>query len=316
MSARSLPEATGAGRPTGARAPGLDPRFARPRTLFFCIGAQKTATSWLHVYLRGHPEVCLPVHKEQHYWTNLRSISVSNWAARIEREAQRIETGGHLKRLVRRPRRRTADRAWLLMRSMLADSTPGHRAYADVLFQTWRGEPVVGEITPAYALLPAEAFAEMAELGHDVRFVFILRDPISRLISGARMSVRHGGADSAFLQDAEQWAGAVPESWLARSRYDMTIKNLEAAVSRERIAYFFYESLLRQPEIDRLCDFLGVARRPAQFERRVHADPGTEMSLPPNFEARAMEALAPTYEFVRERFGDLVPATWRKAGGA
>jgi hypothetical protein len=33
-------------------------------------------------------------------------------------------------------------------------------------------------------------------------------------------------------------------------------------------------------------------------------------------EARALEALAPTYDFVRERFGDLVPARWRMAGGA
>ena len=94
------------------------------------------------------------------------------------REVERIEAGAAFQRLLRGPRQRTADRAWQLMHAMLREPTPAHRAYADVLFQTWRGEPVVGEITPAYALLPPEAFSEMAELGHDVRFLFIMRDPI------------------------------------------------------------------------------------------------------------------------------------------
>jgi hypothetical protein len=295
---------------------GLDPRFARPRTLFFGIGANKAATSWLDDYLRGHPEVCLPVHKEQHYWTTMRLPSASNWRARVEREVGRIEGRGPLRRLLRSPRRRAADRAWVLSRIMLREPTPGHRAYADVLFQAWRGEPVVGEITPAYALLAAETFAEMAGLGRDVRFVFIMRDPVQRLVSAVRMSVRRRAAGSGPAPGAERLEDALPENRLMRSRYDLTIRELEAAVRPERIAYFFYESLFRQSEMDRLCDFLGVARRPAQFERRVHADPGTAMALDPDFEAHVAKALAPTYEFVRERFGDMVPAAWRTVGSA
>jgi hypothetical protein len=103
---------------------------------------------------------------------------------------------------------------------------------------------------------------------------------------------------------------------LLRSRYDLTIRQLEAAVPRERIAYFFHESLFRKPEVDRLCDFLGVAHRPATFDRKVHADPGTAVTLDREVEARAMRAFAPTYDFVRKRFGELVPATWRTVGGA
>jgi hypothetical protein len=237
----------------------------------------------------------------------MRSRSDSNWGARVEREARRVEESGTFRRLLRSPRRRAADRAWLLSREMLRAPTPGHRAYADVLFQAWRGQPVVGEITPAYALLAAETFAEMAALGRDVRFVFIMRDPVARLVSAARMNARHraGTGPDAGPEDA------LPEGRLMRSRYDLTIRELEAAVAPDRIAYFFYETLFRQPEVDRLCDFLGVTRRAARFERRVHADPGTAPAPDREFEAQALRALAPTYDFVRERFGDLVPGKWR-----
>jgi hypothetical protein len=297
-------------RPSRDRAPEagagrLDPRFARPRTLFFGIGAQKAATTWLDHYLRGHPEICLPLHKELHYWTTLRLPSASNWSVRVEREVRRIEERGRLRRLLRSPRRRAVDRAWVLSHAMLRAPTPGHCAYADVLFQAWRGQPVVGEITPAYALLSAATFAEMAGLGRDVRFVFVMRDPVARLISAVRMSARRRHA----------WLGdALRAKMLKRSRYDLTIRQLEAAVPREQIAYFFYESLFRQAEMDRLCDFLGVAHRPAMFDRKVHADPGTAVRLDREVEARAMEALVPAYDFVRKRFGELVPATWRKVG--
>jgi hypothetical protein len=293
----------------------LDPRFARPRTLFFGIGAQKAATTWLDHYLRGHAEICLPRHKEQHYWTTLWRPEASRWNERVAKETRRIEDLGALRRLLRSPRRRSADRAWLLSEVMLRGPSPGHSAYADVLFQTARGQPVVGEITPAYGLLPTSVFGEMSGLGADVRFIFILRDPVDRLVSGCRMIERRRDGEGEpwpvmlreRLQDPE-------DLQLERSRYDLTIERLEAAVVPERIAYFFYETLFRQSELDRLCAFLGVARLPATFDRKIHADPRAADPLPREVEDRALELLAPTYAFVRARFGDQVPAAWRSAG--
>jgi hypothetical protein len=301
---------------TAARpADGLDRRFARPRTLFFGIGAQKAATSWLDNYLRGHAEVCLPRHKEQHYWSTLWRPELSEWPARVADETRRIRDLGALRRLLRSPRRRSADRAWLLSEVMLRGPSPGHSAYADVLFQTARGQPVVGEITPAYALLPPSVFGEMSGLGADVRFIFILRDPLDRLVSGCRMIERRGECEGkpwpVMLRERLQDPNDLQ---LARSRYELTIERLEAAVAPEQIAYFFYETLFRQSELDRLCGFLGVAQLPATFDRKIHADPRAADPLPREVEDHALELLAPTYAFVRARFGDQVPAAWRGAG--
>jgi hypothetical protein len=48
-----------------------EPRDKRELTLsisFFCIGAQKAGTTWLHEMLRQHRSLCLPTEKEIHFW--------------------------------------------------------------------------------------------------------------------------------------------------------------------------------------------------------------------------------------------------------
>ncbi|MBP7000654.1 sulfotransferase [Amaricoccus sp.] len=291
-----------------------DPRFARPRTLFFGVGAQKAATSWLDAYLRAHPEICMPVRKEQHYWSTLAGAPGRDRLARARRKIARIEARSLWKRTTRSRRDRSVETAWRLSEQMLADRRGDHAAYADVLLQAWAGEPVVGEITPAYALLDTESYAEMAALNPDVRFLFVLRDPVSRLVSGVNMNVRkdqpRGRGDfstrlAAALADPE-------DSSVLRSRYDLTIERLERAAPRERICYLFFETLFRQEEIDRLTDFLGVARRPAGLGEKVNAarrggEKASEREI-----AQAVETLRPTYEFVRARFGDAVPPSWRR----
>lgn len=35
---------------------------------FYCIGAQKSGTSWLHLQLMNHPDIKIPMEKELHFW--------------------------------------------------------------------------------------------------------------------------------------------------------------------------------------------------------------------------------------------------------
>jgi hypothetical protein len=295
-----------------------DPRFARPRTLVFGIGAQKAATSWLDDYLRGHPEVCLPVRKEQHYWNTMYAEGISKRRARVERELARIGGINPIRRLLLNRDQRAVHRAWRLTAEMLRAPSPSHGPYADVLFQAYGGEPVAGEITPEYALLPEATFRRMAALAPDVRFLFVMRDPIGRTISGARQTLKHGDGEAAVtasglerrIMEATAAAGDLD---VLRSRYDLTIRRLEAVVPRERVCYFFYETLFRQDEIDRLADFLGIGRRAASFGTMVNVSPVRDLALSPEAEGRLVEALAPAYAFVRDRFGGLVPEAWRGA---
>ena len=296
-----------------------DPRFAQPRTLFFGIGAQKSGTSWIDRYLRVHPEVCLPARKEQHYWDSHR-VPGTKRPAKVERKLKKLAAMGFAERLLRTPARRSRDHSYRLAEIMLRDMSNGHRAYADAMFQIYRGQPVAGEITPAYALLAARDFAEMAALGPDVRFFFVMRDPYARLISGVRHQLRKRHGRSAVTEErviagVEATLADPEDSRMLRSRYDRTIGELEAAVPAERIAYFFFERLFQQSELDRLTALLGVGSRPGRFERKVNVGAGGDVAIPEVLEARAMAALAPVYAFARERFGDAVPAKWRRDAG-
>jgi hypothetical protein len=99
---------------------------------------------------------------------------------------------------------------------------------------------------------------------------------------------------------------------MLRSRYDRTIRELEAAVAPERIAYFFFERTVPAVgAIDQLTAFLGVGSRPGRFERKVNVGAGGDVVIPDELEVQAMAALAPVYDFVRARFGAQVPAKWR-----
>jgi hypothetical protein len=299
-----------------AREGGLDPRFAQPRTLFFGIGAQKSATSWLDKYLRHHPQICLPVRKEQHYWST-RTPGKAD--ARLEWVRTRIAKGrsrGFWERLTRTRRGRNLDRAWVLTETMLEHRSTGHSAYADVLFQIYAGQPVAGEITPEYALLSASDFAEMAALGPDVRFVFIMRDPLDRLRSGIRQKLRKTrGAGSvtpeAVAERMREVIADPKDPALLRSRYDMTIRTIESVVPAERVHYLFFETMFDQSEMDRLAAFLGVSARPAEVGRKVNEGTHAGVGFPEALEAEALETLRPVYEFVRARFGALTPGTWR-----
>lgn len=294
-----------------------DPRFAETGCLFFGIGAQKAGTTWLHQYLRDHPQVCVPeLFKEVHYWDTVRPPHTTRYLDRAAERARRRRWHTAVIRLVGGPAKRARERAWARWLAALSAEDPGHRAYADMLFGGAGADArATGEITPEYALLGTETFREMAALSPDARFVFILRDPLERALSGLRFWIRAKGETATSASLSAHLALSLdgdPEEVFARSRYDLTLARLEAAVPRDRIGCFFYETLFDQAEIDRLTDFLGIDPRPAEFSRRVHEGTGKDAVADPALIARAREELAPVYDFAAARFGAALPAAWRE----
>jgi hypothetical protein len=307
--------ATPAVRPVAKAQP--DPRFARPKCLFFGIGAEKCGTSWLHSYFKGHPDAHVPLYtKELHYWSSVRHPRRTTGLFLLEKQMPHGSVISLMKSVLRpegyfwRLRRHQHLQNW---RKALTVQAGDHSRYADVLFKGHQDEKAVGEITPAYATNSQETFEEMSTLAPDVRFIFIMRDPVSRLWSGCRHTLRvhHLSRDATTTEAVADrlLAGLVdPEDGpVKRSCYDQTIKALESVVALKNIGYFFYETLFQQPEIDRLCDFLGIARRAANFDQMVHVGYDAAGEMPPDVARQAREALRPTYEFCKAKFGTLPP---------
>ena len=286
-------------------AAGPDPRFAQANTLFFCVGAQKSGTSWLNRYLRSHPDVHLPA-RELHYWA--KNLRMRNAAFRRMRS-----------KLRKTPKDQVKQRAFFeRARNMLREIEPDHRSYADILFDGYEGQRAVGEITPAYAGLKRSVFEQMAALNPNTRFLFLMRDPVARLHSSVRMVLakQKDGAEFdekdvvAYLKD--RMARNKLQGIGARSRYHRTMAELEAAVPPEKVGYFFYEDIFEGQSVDGICDFLGLKPHPANFEKKVNSGVGTGSGISPEFVSVAMELTGEVYKRAGKRFGSAVPAKWTK----
>ena len=65
----------------------------RSRIDFLGIGAQKAATSWLHVQLAKHPQVWFPAVKETHFWDCRAGRDVSEWFAMFKQAPASVVQG-------------------------------------------------------------------------------------------------------------------------------------------------------------------------------------------------------------------------------
>lgn len=297
--------APGAASGQGTVAP--DPRLGVPDVLFFCIGAQKAGTSWLHFFLKSHPDVCLPPMKEMHYWNTIA-------------RAQRPGPTGMPQPVTAYPRDGDSARRQAILDSRDAS----HASYADFMLRRHKGERVLGEITPDYQNLSLDMLCTMAGLNSDTRFIFLMRDPVERLNSGIRKRIRgRSGNDrkqpisgAMIVQEMKDMLDAGFMKQIDRSRYDRTLPKLDRLVERTggraRVGLFFYEDILLRRNTDPVCDFLSIARRPGDFD--TIANPGNPVvdDCAQAFLDLAMKPYAKTYQYMADRFGAALPSEWRR----
>ncbi|MEO1307562.1 MAG: sulfotransferase [Pseudomonadota bacterium] len=299
----------------------IDPKaqavLADVNCLLFCIGGQRCGTTWLSQQLLKSKQVHFSV-KEHHYWNVVRSpyvaligLPIGPWMMVLrKRHRQWQRWSRYLGKTMH---------LMMIRTSGLLSSPLDHEDYAKSLIFGWKDEPVVADITPAYSRLPRRAFAEMATLHPKARFLFIMRDPVDRLVSGVKQRSRHsvgqrsGGADAA----AELLAAAVDEPGtsadIERSRYDRTIKALEWSVPQDQILYLFFEDLFTEESMARLAKFIGLEELHGQFHVRTHGSAIPEDLKTEPMVRAAHAALAPTYDYIIDRFGDAVPEAWHKS---
>jgi len=288
-------------------------------TLVFGIGATRAGTSWLYRYLAQHPDCALPPIKELHFFDRAAggAAFALDGLRRVEsRAAQalaRAKTGAEALAA-----RRRLDAARALARILDAE-TLDLDAYLSFLADQLRdGAHLVADITPAYGLLPAETLGRMAGLCEDVRFVYVLREPVARLWSNMRLMAarraRVSGVDraQALSRISRRWLDGKEPELDARANYAATLENLGRAVPEDQRLVLFHEDLF-DPErgpatVEALAVFLGIRPMAAPLCDVVHDAPPAE--LPPALRAEMRARLAPQYEAVARYAGGRLPAAW------
>lgn len=282
-------------------------------TLLFCIGATKAGTSWLHRYVSMHPDCHMRGIKELHYFDSVEFDDYDTWIADVE--GRRAANLAQLASIADPDLRKTKERvaadaaAWA---KVLRGRRPDDAGYWDYLTGRLNGQKLVGDFTPAYALLPLARLKAMAGLRPDVRFVYLLRDPVDRVWSHCRMMAKRRANKPSEIQRRSVnimrriFKGKEPEI-VRRSDYIGPLERLREAVDPARLKVIFYETLFTDAAIADLCGFLGIARAPADFGRRVLRGPEARMEPGQYEEMRAF--LAPQYDYVAGHFDNL-PARW------
>jgi len=122
------------------------------------------------------------------------------------------------------------------------------------------GDRVLGDITPAYALLEQRYIRQAHSLNPRLPILFILRNPVERAWSAAQMGLANLQMTREEASDA--WFRDVfhSRSSLLRGDYEWTLRNWAEVFGRDRILVLFYEALAVSPRaVLRACaDHIGV----------------------------------------------------------
>ncbi len=259
---------------------------------FICIGAQKAGTTWLSANLSRHPDIWLPAIKEVQYFNELYIAEHASWTAQHRKE----HAFGRLKRHFEC----ATDLAmvnWPLVAELahIVDPVISDEWYGKIF--SFAGEHrVSGEMTPEYSLLPPQAIEHIIRLNNNMKFIFMVRDPIDRVWSHLRMQMTHrdSAVDEAELCKMAKWPDV-----LRRCDYSAILSKWLSKVQSERFLVLNNDDLPVRPTevLADTCSFLGVEYHQALTKSagaRVHV--GVESELPPRLYDQLRTDLRAVYE--------------------
>jgi hypothetical protein len=272
-----------------------------PATFLLGVGCQKGGTAWMHRYLEASPQCDPGFRKEYHVWDGLDLPSGRLARERVMQQARRAATALEAGE--------PAHAEALLRASFYADA----EVYFDYFSALLRPPEtrLTADITPGYSGLSVERLGAIRE-GFERRrvrpvVVYLMRDPVERIWSAARMDLRREG----FPEPAEDRVLRmhVRDMYAARTRYDETMARLEQAFPRESIFYGFYERLFDRGTLRVLCEFLGIDFHEPDLDRQVNVSPKEVDQLPEETVRTVAGHFREVYDAVAARFPGLDLAT-------
>jgi hypothetical protein len=227
---------------------------------FLIIGAQKSATTWLHQMLDAHPDVWMPREKELHYFdeklwkpgVELRSYLRGD---RLEDQRWRRQVRHQIRLYRTQP---TLDGVIWNLRYFLGRRSDDWYAR---LFKQGAGR-VTGEATPNYSILARERVEHIAAVLPDVRVILIVRHPIERAWSHAVM-------ERIRRQPRPPTADELRDHFTSeRSRrltdYPLMIETWGSAIPADQFLLAWLEDVHFRPKefLGRVCELLGLPEPP------------------------------------------------------
>jgi hypothetical protein len=277
------------------------------KTFLLGTGAQKGGTTWLYHYLKASPQFVSGYRKEYHVFD---AMDVEGQAYRRKQLLEKAEAA-----LGRARRGRPLNAQLMHLSSMYADPNVYFDYFAGLLASRSDAR-LTADVTPAYAMLTAERLTQIKDAfsarGVRTVAVFLMRDPVDRIVSHVRMQIR---------EKPERWHKPVQDVVLARyahrenvqrTSYHLTLAELDRAFGPDETYIGFYEDLFSERRVREICDLLGIDFHPPDLDTRRNASPPAQVSD----ETLRMiaEHYREVYEAVSARFPEVdLDALWPSA---
>ena len=253
------------------------------------VGAQKAGTSWLHDYLKNHPDFCTPGLKELHYFD-----------ARYLPDLCYDGTEKVMLSKIKNIYRMKPD---LFFRMCMSTNEEFYKEYFNLIY---RGESALGEITPSYSMLNSQVYSKIASIHPETKFIFLMRNPADRLWS----HIRHNA--HVFQENIEDHCAHITEpAYYLRSDYQRTIQELYKSTGKHNILLMFYEELFCDESIKTICQFCGIDFIPADYTNFSNKGKISK-TLSPGLRYNFIQHLHHVYKYVNELFAGDIPNSWKE----
>lgn len=142
------------------------------------------------------------------------------------------------------------------------------------IFRNHAGEKIVGEISPQYMYSPEAAERIYRLLGPDVKFIFLLRNPVKRAYSDYRMHQRIGVNAKSFKEAIAEGKNNLNKDFIGKGLYAQQIKYYLKYYPIENMKFVLFEEFIRERKqmIEEIFDFLGV-RNDIDIDFELHENP-------------------------------------------
>ena len=241
---------------------------------FICIGMQKAGTGWAYDQLQYHPDFWMPPIKELHYLDREKPA-----LRKIDKMLGRHEMLAARARSPQRQRKLARDLAFLREIKAAKRKKMDLERYAS--FFRFKDDKMTGDVSPSYSLMKEDVIARVVAQFPHVKFVLLLRDPVTRTWSHFQMKHRGDKMDDpSALQDPDHFAALLKESRIYRvSAVATVVRKWSKLVPEGRFRHFFFDDLVADPAQLRrsILAFLG-------------ADPTLESELDPKHNQKAKRA--------------------------
>ena len=211
------------------------------RTFILGLGAQKSGTTWLYEYLINSKKVAVGIVKEFHVWDALTVPEFNNFCVSGDKKNE-IQTEE------------------LKIRAMMQQRPEFYFEYFVTLMSSQNCRMAM-DITPTYAALGQKVLKYIKEqfksLGIRVKVIFLMRDPIERCWSAARMENNYKYGNT-LVNSSELRVYARNKRFKARSQYHKTLQTIFSVFDEENTYIGFYENMFKEQNLRELSKFCDV----------------------------------------------------------